>query len=312
MTRMKKYQIRIGMIRDPKVRAVMKEHGYLTVSVLIALNDMIFKGEGYYIVVDDGFYEELSSYAFALDKTDAVQEIVKSFVSNGLFDKYLFYNKSILTSHDIQERFISQIRNVNHQKVIINPQYKCESDVDYVPPKQSRKTNRRQNKYSSQEVDAIIQKAEESCIPSPEPKQPEANSTDKLFDVPLSERDVDYVEIIKTYRAILGEFLDRPSDVSISPQRRGHMRARDKDLKQLRMTWADYFNKIKESDFLCGRVQEASWKADFSWILNPNNFHKILAGNYDNGRRRGVQSKYSGLSFEKEIERMREEMANDE
>lgn len=38
------------------------------------------------------------------------------------------------------------------------------------------------------------------------------------------------------------------------------------------------FHNVEESDFLCGRV--TSFKADLDWILNENNFIKILEGRY--------------------------------
>ena len=48
------------------------------------------------------------------------------------------------------------------------------------------------------------------------------------------------------------------------------------------------FNNVAESDYLSGRKKGTTWKANFDWILNPDNFIKILEGNYkniDNGQR---------------------------
>jgi hypothetical protein len=36
-----------------------------------------------------------------------------------------------------------------------------------------------------------------------------------------------------------------------------------------------------ESDFLNGKNDKA-WKADFEWIMRPQNFLKILEGKYEN------------------------------
>ena len=55
----------------------------------------------------------------------------------------------------------------------------------------------------------------------------------------------------------------------------------------LRMTKDDFFmehfdevlEKVKNSDFLLGRVK--NFKADFEWLLNKDNFIKILNGRYD-------------------------------
>ena len=40
--------------------------------------------------------------------------------------------------------------------------------------------------------------------------------------------------------------------------------------------------KAEDSDFLAGRTKD--WRADLDWILNENNFIKILEGRYDNRR----------------------------
>ncbi|NLJ37636.1 MAG: hypothetical protein GX432_02615 [Candidatus Atribacteria bacterium] len=36
-----------------------------------------------------------------------------------------------------------------------------------------------------------------------------------------------------------------------------------------------------ESDFLNGK-SEKGWKANFEWIMRPENFIKIMEGNYEN------------------------------
>ena len=38
--------------------------------------------------------------------------------------------------------------------------------------------------------------------------------------------------------------------------------------------------KVKVSDFLLGR--KTDWRIDFDWFVKPNNFPKVLDGNYDN------------------------------
>jgi hypothetical protein len=43
---------------------------------------------------------------------------------------------------------------------------------------------------------------------------------------------------------------------------------------------AQVFNITAESNYLNGRVK--NWNANFDWVMNPNNFVKILEGNYKN------------------------------
>jgi len=42
------------------------------------------------------------------------------------------------------------------------------------------------------------------------------------------------------------------------------------------------FTNVSESDYLSGRKKGTTWKANFDWILSPDNFIKILEGNYKN------------------------------
>lgn len=54
----------------------------------------------------------------------------------------------------------------------------------------------------------------------------------------------------------------------------------------------EVFHKAEESDFLKGR--KSNWKASFDWIMNTNNFVKVLEGNYDNkGDFKATESKPS-------------------
>lgn len=43
----------------------------------------------------------------------------------------------------------------------------------------------------------------------------------------------------------------------------------------------DVIIKASKSDFLRG-INERRWKADFDWLVNPNNFVKVMEGKYDN------------------------------
>lgn len=48
-----------------------------------------------------------------------------------------------------------------------------------------------------------------------------------------------------------------------------------------------FFERVNQSDFLCGRVSSRggrAWKATFDWLVLPTNFLKVCEGHYDNGR----------------------------
>jgi hypothetical protein len=50
--------------------------------------------------------------------------------------------------------------------------------------------------------------------------------------------------------------------------------------------WAGFFRSVEASDFLTGRGGR-DWVATFDWIMNLNNFQKIVEGNYVNDRGTG-------------------------
>ena len=54
----------------------------------------------------------------------------------------------------------------------------------------------------------------------------------------------------------------------------------------------EVIKQAAKSDFLNGR-NDRGWIADFDWLMRPNNFVKVLEGNYNNNdkndRRRGTE-----------------------
>ncbi len=64
-----------------------------------------------------------------------------------------------------------------------------------------------------------------------------------------------------------------------TPKRQGAIKQRIKE--HGRDAVSVCFDKAGKSDFLCG-VNDRGWMASFDWIMKPENFVKILEGNYDN------------------------------
>ena len=108
------------------------------------------------------------------------------------------------------------------------------------------------------------------------------------------------------YTSVMDEFnticQSLPKVKAINPMRRGRI---DRATAQLgTLTFVDLFKRVEASDFLTGRVKP--WRADFDWILKPENLTKILEGCYDNrtapppNKRKGKGSVYSakGASFD--------------
>ena len=110
---------------------------------------------------------------------------------------------------------------------------------------------------------------------------------------PEDEQKADRVPVQKfvdLYNEILGAELGTCQKVT--PARRQLIQARYRDIckdckcaneqEGLFMT-RKYFECVKRSDFLMGRVKQ--WRATFDWLIKQANYTKILEGTYNNGRR---------------------------
>lgn len=77
-----------------------------------------------------------------------------------------------------------------------------------------------------------------------------------------------------------------PKARSLTEQRIRHVNARLEEYSPDDMRTV--FDKAQASRFLSGKVKE--WRADFDWLINANNFVKVLEGRYDD--RDPLQSTY--------------------
>ena len=107
-------------MHDRVVRRVMKREGDSAFTILLYTLSYLYSGEGYYIHVDDDFYDELSDQLFSTDN-DSVRRVLHLFVEYGFFDSSLYERYGILTSGDIQRQFlfITKRRSRRH----ISPDY---------------------------------------------------------------------------------------------------------------------------------------------------------------------------------------------
>jgi len=93
----------------------------------------------------------------------------------------------------------------------------------------------------------------------------------------VSSESVPYDEIVEIYH---NKCLDLPKVVKLTDARKKYLNARWKEYPSLDF-WNQFFETVAKSNFLNGKVNE--FKANFEWLIRPNNFVKVLEGNY-NGR----------------------------
>ena len=88
-------------------------------------------------------------------------------------------------------------------------------------------------------------------------------------------------EIVNLYHEILPEL---PGIRDLTPKRQTALRARWRSHKRFQNLdwWRQYFEHVRESDFLMGRVPGKPWQADFDFLIRSEKFQKIIEGGYQN------------------------------
>ena len=106
------------------------------------------------------------------------------------------------------------------------------------------------------------------------------NSIDKnnIYKKKNTKEKIDYELISQKFNEVC---VSLPSITKLTDKRK---RAIDKVFVKEKVIDMEEYDKLlaktEASDFLTGR--EGSWRANFDWLMNPNNIAKVIDGNYDN------------------------------
>lgn len=105
---------------------------------------------------------------------------------------------------------------------------------------------------------------------------------------PVSDKEekepVPFSKIVDLYHEKLPEL---PRCVKLTNQRKGYIRQRwQEDLPDME-EWGKYFEIVKQSKFLLGKVKGSDnrppFRADLAWLCKPENIVKIIEGKYHRG-----------------------------
>jgi len=120
---------------------------------------------------------------------------------------------------------------------------------------------------SSKEKNSLQSSQRKSAEADPieAPKDDETTDFRKLADF--------FNEELKKSKSVI------PQIRAIGGQRKSSTAARIRE--HGKAAFAEVAKKAAESDFLNGN-NDRGWVADFDWMIKPNNFIKVLEGNYDN------------------------------
>lgn len=108
--------------------------------------------------------------------------------------------------------------------------------------------------------------------------------------VATATQKVDYSKLLEFFNQTISESGSVIKEIKQLTERRKlaiQARARENGKESL----MEVIKQAAKSDFLNGR-NDRGWVADFDWLMRPNNFVKVLEGNYNNNgndRRRGTE-----------------------
>lgn len=110
MSRIKKrgldyFPMNTDFMHDRLVRRIMKREGDGAFAILLEAISCIYSDEGYYVVADDLFCEDLSACLYQHSAED-VRRILSLAVEYGIFNAELYARYSILTSVEIQRQYL--------------------------------------------------------------------------------------------------------------------------------------------------------------------------------------------------------------
>lgn len=106
---------------------------------------------------------------------------------------------------------------------------------------------------------------------------------------PKNEK-IDFDKITKIFNETC---LELPDVQKLTDKRKTAVKARVKEYQpeDVEIFFQTVFGKVSENKFLNGD-NDRGWKADFDWILNPNNLIKILEGNYNGKAKQTSKTRY--------------------
>lgn len=292
------YKVDTDRYDDVRIRKLRRSYGTKGISVYDYLLAQVYRHNGCYAIFDDDCVFGVSEY-FDI-KEDVVRTIVGYCGDVGLFNKDLLDRDSVITSHAIQVRYIEMCKAARRTSADIPKAYVLiEEDESFGIPirftgnsvetevitenfgkkrKIPEKSEKIQEKTPISKVKYSIEgdTSTNADVLSDSHESDTANATGTtLFgveEVQEKQDSVNYEELAKywndTTKCVFGKVL------SIDHNRRKMTSARIKEYGKDK--FAEAIRKASQSEYL----KSVAW-FNFDWMIKPNNFTKLLEGNYD-------------------------------
>ena len=277
------FSLDVRMFSDIKIRKLIKYHKAEAVSVYMTLLCRIYE-KGYFIEYDKDLPFIISEDC-GLEE-DTIVSIIRYCLDVELFDKGVFDKHKVLTSHGIQERYMQACAKTKRKLSKGLPYLLVDLGHDLVLSNKKDISSEETLVFSEETVinsEESTDNSEKSTQNKNKEKEKEKNkgdSNESLSSPPATtDSEINLLAFQEFFNRTMQEHgAQIPTITQISGKRKQSLLARFKEHGKEKLRTA-VINAAK-SPFLNG-ASEKPFVASFDWIFRPNNFPKVLEGNYN-------------------------------
>lgn len=160
-------------------------------------------------------------------------------------------------------------------------QEKCRKNTESIKKRWAAKKDIRTNTNEYERIGSNTN-VKNVIHPDPDPvpdPDPEHEKKEESINT-LSEKRRDIDEILDRWNT-LPDPIPKTRKLVSGSKRQGMLNQRLEDYGK--DTILDAIEMVRQSDFLCGKT--SNWRITFDWFIAPNNFIKVIEGNYNNSGR---------------------------
>ena len=282
------FQKNVDFYQDIKIRKLIRHKGIQAVSVYDILLCQIYR-VGYYISWDDDLPFIISEISDL--KEDNILDIINYALSIGLFDQTMYDEHQVLTSHGIQERFFDFCSVAKRKvsvdlpyllvdlsgKIVSSEKQNIITEETIAFPEETTDTSEETGENSAKSTQSKVKESKEdieSSLHSDSPSSDEqtTNKKDEKEEINFLGFMDFFNRTMQEHKAVIATITD------MTKKRREAVGARSR--KYGKESLEKVVVLAATSAFLNGE-NDKSWVADFNWLFKPNNFVKVLEGNYN-------------------------------
>ena len=154
---------------------------------------------------------------------------------------------------------------------------KSSKDTDNTDDSKDNANAMRTHKKRTSDQDAIIEDEDRSM-----------KNEDRKEKGGVGEKEkIDFEKVVEVFNNTCNHL---PKVQKLTKKRKAAIHNRIKEYGKQKVNAV--FKEVATSNFLNGE-SDRGWKADFDWVMNPNNFIKILEGKYQNSIKNGTPNSKS-------------------